>query len=477
MSEMKLTKIPPHLERGLEKLLAKYAISACLDRLYVAGATVFLVGGAVRDLFLDRSVKDVDLEVHGISLERLQELLEQCGPVSLVGKAFGVLRVHGIDIDWSVPRSDSAGRKPRVAFDASMNMRDAFARRDLTMNAMGINVQTHELYDPFNGQGALQKKVLATPDPVLFIEDPLRFFRVMQSIGRFEMYPDKQLQQLCTRMDISNISKERIVTEFEKLFLLSRFPSSGIRWLRTIGRLHEVLPELAATFDIVQDPQWHPEGDVFEHSMQSLDASAILEYESPEQKLTVMYGVLCHDLGKVTTTAITDGKITSYNHEQEGVQPARALLKRIVLSKDTIDAACLMVRHHMAPIQFVTGGASRAAYKRLARALYPLVTLYELALVSKADKQGRNPHGHEPLNTPVVEVEQFIARAQGVHVLFKPEPPLLQGKDLLDHIPPGPLLGTVLDRIYEIQIEHSITDKEELKKRALDFFAHLQQQQ
>src|SRR5438128_7691919 len=104
-----------------------------------------LVGGAVRDMIMGCEVKDTDVEVYGLSEEQLEQILRQFGPVSLVGKAFGVLRVHGLDVDWSLPRADSPGRKPTVVIDPFMSVESAARRRDLTMNAMAFDLITQEL--------------------------------------------------------------------------------------------------------------------------------------------------------------------------------------------------------------------------------------------------------------------------------------------------------------------------------------------
>ena len=124
-----------------------------------------------------------------------------------------------------------------MIIDPHMNFADAFKRRDLTINAMGIDLKTFELIDPWHGLEDLKKGILRAPDAKLFIEDPLRLFRVMQFIGRFQMNPDKQLNEICAKMSLAGISTERIEAEFDKLFLKSKRPSLGIRWLQEIGRL------------------------------------------------------------------------------------------------------------------------------------------------------------------------------------------------------------------------------------------------
>jgi len=466
---MKSTKIDHAIQKALQQYL-KYdpRIAILVHDVHTAGGRVLLVGGAVRDLLLGKPLKDLDIEVHGMPLADLERVLRKHGPVSLVGKAFGVLRVHGLDIDWSLPRTDTSGRKPEVTLDPHMSLEQAFRRRDLTINAMGIDLITYELIDPFGGQCDLEQGILRTPDPTFFVEDPLRLYRVMQFVGRFAMTPDDELNTLCASMDIRGVSVERIETEFEKLLLRSSRPSLGLRWLRTIGRLADIMPELAATIGVRQNPKWHPEGDVFEHSMQTVDASTTFTYDDQRTTCALRYAALCHDLGKVYTTQENEaGDITSYGHAQESATCAKNLLARITRNNELIETVCVLVKYHMSPIQLLEGGAKPAAYKRLARALAPHATLQMLADLSCADQRGRNPDGSTPLTTSCHELEQFIIKARDAFVLEAVEQPVLLGRDLLDVVPPGPRLGELLERAYEIQIEEGITDKQELRRRVL----------
>jgi len=465
---MKSTKIKPEIQSALQLTLEEYPIVRNIVRaIHDAGGVALLVGGAVRDLLLGRPVKDLDIEVHNVSIDQLENILEQFDQVVLVGKSFGVLRMRGLDVDWSLPRVDTAGRKPEVTINPKMGYEQAFKRRDLTINAMGIDLTTLELIDPFGGQDDLQKGVLRPPSEKLFLEDPLRFYRVMQFIGRLEMYPDESFNKICKEMDLSHVSVERIETEVEKLFLKSKRPSLGIRWIKDIGRLQELFPELAALIGVPQEPKWHPEGDVFEHTMQALDAAAAIECANDADKLTLMHAALCHDLGKVTTTYKKDGVIKSEQHAKEGLAPTQQLLTRITKNKGRKDMVCKLVLYHMAPVQFVDGGAKLSAYKRLANKLAPQTNLKMLADLALADKRGRNPNGHEPLDSAIPEIDQFRKQSQKAHVELKKEEPVLQGRHIMDVVEPGPKMGELLKQAYEIQIEEGITDKEELKRRIL----------
>lgn len=456
------------IKKSVQNILAQYPfVATIITAIHTHGGKALLVGGAVRDLLLGLEVKDLDIEVYGLTTEQLEKILRSFGPVSLVGKSFGVLRVHGLDIDWSLPRADSAGRKPTVIIDPTMSFEQAFRRRDLTINAMGIDLHTYELIDPFNGQDDLNNKLLRATDIDLFTEDPLRFFRVMQFIGRFEMEPVESLQTLCKAMDISHVSVERIEMEFEKLLLKSARPSRGIRWIKQIGRLQEIVPELAATVDVPQNPVWHPEGDVFEHSMQTVDAAAALAYPDKKIKLIGLYAALCHDVGKAVTTEKVEGVWKSLMHAQKGAPLAKRMLQRITRNKDILDAVVKMTRYHMEPLQFVLGGAKMPAYKRLANKLAPDVTINMLADLALADRRGRNALGHEPLTGVELDVEEFRQRALQAQVLNCQEEPILHGRDIADVVAPGPRMGELLHQAYEIQLEEGITDKEELKRRVL----------
>jgi tRNA nucleotidyltransferase (CCA-adding enzyme) len=462
---MKCTKVQDTIQRSLSSLGKTHPyLSSVVADLRERGARVFLVGGAVRDIMLVQQPKDLDIEVHGVPLSDMEAVLKKYGHVRTVGKAFGVLRVDGIDIDWSLPRTDSQGRKPEVMVDPYLSLTDACRRRDLTMNAMMIDLATGQLEDPFNGYEDLQKKILRAPDPRLFVEDPLRFYRVMQFIGRFEMVPDQQLNELCAMMDISDVSKERIVQEFEKLFLKSKKPSLAFQWLDDIGRLQTLLPELYATKGTPQHPGYHPEGDVFEHTKQAIDGAASAQYSSDDERLLMVLAALCHDLGKAETTRMIDGIVRSHGHDIAGVPLADQLLDRISDKTFLKKPILRLVRYHMVPVSMVKNNAKAGAYKILARNLMPatLRHLYHLAIF---DKSARNPERGKPLpECPEPLLEQFLEQAQNYGVLDGPEAPVLTGKDLLDVLPEGPELGLLLQQAYDLQLEKGICDKNELKK-------------
>ncbi len=471
-----LTKIDI-IEDRVIKIFQRYpGVAKIIEVLHNKGAKLFLVGGTVRDLVLNGKKKnmpdqDIDIEVHNIVPEELEKILSQLGPVRLVGKSFGVFKIDKLPIDWSIPRTDLPGRKPVVTLNPGMGIVKALERRDLTMNAMAINLKNYEFIDPFKGCKDIDEKTLRSPNPQFFSEDPLRVYRVMQFISRFEMNPDEKLNEASKQTDISSVSQERICEEFSKMLLKSIRPSLGIRWLKSIGRLAQVLPELASTIGVAQEPDWHPEGDVFEHSMQALDAAAQFDYSSEWEKLIVLYAALLHDLGKVSHTQLIKGKLRSFGHDQAGEPLAYKLLYRLTRNKVLSATVSNLVRWHMQPVLLVKQNAKAGAYKRLAHKLAARgATMKMLAFLSLADNQGRNGEKNEPLDSLNPHVQTFIDKAHNLNIWEKPLEPLMSGNDLLKYTKPGPYYGKILEYAYQEQIEKGIESKEELIERVLKKF-------
>lgn len=440
-----------------------------ISKLKNAGARIYLVGGVVRDMVVQRATKDIDIEVHGISIDELEKVLCLFGVVKLVGKQFGVLRIASLDIDWSLPRKDSKGRKPTVIIDPQMTIKEACRRRDVTMNAMAIDLGSAiekkeiNIIDPYNGLDGINSKKLRAVDTAFFADDPLRFYRVMQFIGRFDMQPDEELNKLCTTIDLGGVARERIFEELKKLFLQSQVPSLGIRWLNEIGRLKEIMPEVHALIDVIQPLQYHPEGDVYEHTMQALDAAAVLDlYKNDREKLIIMFGALCHDFGK---PVVTNKEGRALGHEGKGVEPAKVFMKRFCDDVILIKAVIKLVRHHMMPSLLVEQNSLPKAYKRLALKLSPVVSMRQLALVMLCDHRGRNGDGHEPLDIDMQRYNLFLEKSKQAKVVHKAEEPVLLGRHLMDVVKPGPRMGRLLKRAYEIQIDEGVTKVDELKKR------------
>ncbi|MBT4594561.1 CCA tRNA nucleotidyltransferase [bacterium] len=448
-----------------------------------AGGTAYLVGGAVRDLILGIGVKDIDIEVHGLSLEKLDGVLKKFAKPLHVGKQFGVIKTNfkTVNIDWSIPRRDSSGRKPEVEFVPDMSLKDAMQRRDLTMNAMAIDLGKLDgatsiekiIEDPWDGLADIKKRKLRAVDDKKFLEDPLRFFRVMQFAARFEMAPCDGLDALCKTMELASLASERITEELVKLFTLSKHPSLGFRWLKKIGRLDEFFPEVAQLESVEQNPKCHPEGDAFEHTMQVLDVAGslkigngITDVRSSQEKLWLTLSSLCHDVGKFSTV---DEGLHTHGHEKEGVPVTKDLLNRFDFGEKLVKKVVCAVRNHMMPWALVFQNSGAKAYKRLAARIHPHLSMRQLGLVGLCDTSGRMPRdGQIPKDWDATcrlwteKLKEFLKNAERANVVEAPEPPVVTGQHLLKFMKPGPAMGKALKKAYEIQIEEGIHDLDTL---------------
>lgn len=425
----------------------------------LAGGRALLIGGAVIDSIMDREIKDWDIEVYGLSLSQLEEVLTSNGFMAdLVGRAFGIIKtkVNGLDIDLSVPRRENRiglGHKGfEVEFDSTMTPEEAGRRRDLTINSMYQDMETGEIIDPFGGIKDLKEGILRATDPKTFVEDPLRVLRVMQLLPRKGKVVDPSTVALCKGMvdEFATLPKERVFEEFNKLLLKAEKPSMGLEFLKDSGWLCH-FPELGALVGCSQNPEWHPEGDVWEHTKLTVDAAAQLKKQLPEEwQLAYMYGALLHDVGKPSTTS---QDLTAYGHDSAGVPLAKAFMERLCNNTALIGRVVKVVKVHMRPGQLHAGGAKLPAWKRLHNEL----RLDVCAAMSRADSLSR--YGDITLPHPPSEKAMELFREFGESQI----PMALQGRHLVAKgMKPGKAIGDVLREAYAIQIDQGIEDPEVL---------------
>ncbi len=293
------------------------------------GGRAWVVGGAVRDAVLGLSVSDLDVEVHEVPAERLEAVLADHFTIDTVGRAFGVIKLRGVPLDVSLPRRESkAGLGHRgfmVESDPYLGLEAAARRRDFTINAMAFDPLTHQIIDPFGGREDLATHRLRHCSDA-FAEDPLRVLRGMQFAARFDLEGDPETLELCRGIEREGLAAERVWHEWRKLLLLGRKPSAGLRFLRDSGWL-SLFPQLAALDGCPQDPEHHPEGDVYTHTGLCLDVFAVQRIGIQEEDLIVGLAVLCHDFGKpLVLEHGDDDRIRTPGHEQEGLEPASRFL-------------------------------------------------------------------------------------------------------------------------------------------------------
>jgi len=442
-----------------------------------AGGRALLVGGAVVDICQGREPKDWDVEVYAIPMQKLEMLLVLANySPNRAGAKFGILKLNqhctdGQDIDVSVPRRDNKVGKGHADFEATLDINmdpeDAALRRDFTINSLALDPLTGEIIDPFGGLRDLDAGILRVTHPDTFMEDPIRPLRAMQLSARKCPNIDLGTMDLCRLMadEFENLSKERIFDEFNKLLLQAELPSIGLRFLQESGWLSN-FPELQALVGCEQDPDWHPEGDAWDHTCVVLDnAAAYARDAMPEDwRLAFMYGALLHDLGKPATTLgrwigrngaeLTD--FTSIGHDTAGEAPARAFMERLTNQKDLIEKVVAVVVNHMQPRSLNAGGAKESAWKRLHNKL-PLKIAGYMSLCDGCAHPDKTPETHEHSKVCWEYAEKF-----GVVKI----PAILQGRDLKEAgFKPGPQFKGALAAAYEAQLE-GMTDKDELLKGA-----------
>jgi tRNA nucleotidyltransferase (CCA-adding enzyme) len=422
-----------------------------------AGGRALIVGGWARDRLLDRDAKDIDVEVYGLPSGRVRSLLESLGRVEAVGESFQVYKTG--DIDVSLPRRESkTGRGHRgfeVIGDPDMSPTEAARRRDFTINAIAWDPLTGEYLDPYDGRGDLDRRLLRAVDPATFSDDSLRALRAVQFAARFELTLDEQTRELCRSIALDDLPAERVWGEIEKLLMAPR-PSIGLALALELGIVARLFPELHALVACPQEPEWHPEGDVWVHTLQVVDQTRQRIDDLPRpQQLALMLGAVCHDFGKPATTAELDGRIRSLDHEEQGVAPALLFLDRLnIHSVDGYDVrrqVAGFVAQHLKPGAWfkVRDEVGDGAFRRLAHK----VDLELLARLAKSDCLGR-----EPGRFDCSAMDWFLDRARALGVEHRPPPPILLGRHLLAlGLAPGPHVGEILKAVYEQQMDGSIT--------------------
>lgn len=414
-----------------------------------AGGRTWLVGGCLRDLVLGRQPHDLDLEISGLPSGQLHALLGEHFTVQFVGRAFGVFKLQGLPIDVSIPSRRVSDTHSVLGFttqaDPGMPIDEALARRDFTINAMAWDPDTLELRDPFNGRADLDARVLRHVSE-RFAEDPLRVLRGMQLAARFGLTAAPETVAICKALTQDGQPSDRLWEEWKKLLLQGATPSRGLQFLHDCGWLR-FYPELAALQGCEQDPLWHPEGDVWIHTLHCLDWFAGERTGHQDDDLIVGLGVLCHDFGKPATTKHEFEHITARGHEPEGETPTRRFLERLTNQESLVNEVVPLVLCHLRPRALYDAKASDGAVRRLAR---HVKRIDRLVRVARADHAGRPPKPFDGFPAG----EWLLQRAGTLEVGDRAPIPIVMGRHLLElGVQPGPDIGRLLDECYEAQLD------------------------
>jgi tRNA nucleotidyltransferase (CCA-adding enzyme) len=438
------------LALNLDPVRLRDACRRVCELVRAEGGRALAIGGCVRDACLERVSRDVDLEVFGLDPKGIARVISPHYPLDQVGRAFAVMKLRGLPVDLAVPHR---GRGETAAWAPELPPEEAAARRDFTINAIALDPLTGEVIDPFDGRGDLERGILRHCSD-RFGEDPLRVLRAMQLAARFELEVAPDTVALCRTLAPDGIARERIFGEWCKLIVRGVRPSLGLAFLRDCGWVAHT-PELEALIDCPQDPAWHPEGDVWVHTLHCMDAFARERIGDDREDLVVGLAVLCHDLGKPATTKVEEGRVTSRGHSQQGESLTRSFLERMTDERGLLDEVPPLVDAHLAPVALYEARAGDAAVRRLARRVG---RIDRLVRVARADQMGRPP----------LEVGEFPAgawlleRAHALDVAASAPRPLVLGRHLIAFgLTPGPHFAPILDACYRAQIDGQFTALEE----------------
>ena len=410
----------------------------------MAGGRAFVVGGYVRDLLRGQPSKDLDVEVYGMDLDALRDLLQRHGSVLSVGRVFGVLRLKDLNADFSLPRRDSKVAPGHRGFEIecapNLDFKTAARRRDLTVNSMGLDILSGEVSDPYGGRRDLERKVLRAVDPDTFPEDPLRGLRVAQFSARFDMRANATLVGLCRKLDLREVSPERVFEEFRKLLLKGERPSLGLEFLRK-STLLRFFPELDALTRRSDVAAWA-------RTLMTVDRATKLRRDDDED-LVLMLGALCHALRR---RAVGAGETEPVGKPED----IESLLARMRAPKDVVRRVSALVEYCPKPALFVERSAAPRDYRRLSRKLAAAgVTLELLARVAES----AYPDGAG---------KRFLARAQELGIDRSGPTDAVGGRHLVARgFAPGPRIGAMLALCRDVQDETGWRDADRILDEVL----------
>ena len=442
-----------------------------------AGGRTYYVGGCVRDGLLGRDNKDIDIEVHGIPVQTLERILDSLGERLTMGASFGIMGLRHYELDIAMPRSETAtgrGHKDFEVFvDPFLGAEKAARRRDFTMNALMQDVLTGEILDFFGGREDMRRGLLRHVDDESFGEDPLRVLRAAQFAARFGFAVADETRTLSAGMDLAALPGERVMGELEKALLKSDKPSVFFGEMRKMRQLSVWFPELEALIGIGQNPRFHPEGDVWTHTMQVLDEAAALRGEAKEP-LWFMLSALCHDLGKAVTTEEKNGVLHAYGHEKAGQPLTKSFLRRLTSETKLIEYVLNMTCLHMKPNMLADGGSKTKSYMRMYdEALCP----EDLLLLARADYLGCR--GAQ--DTRGAMLEAYVPTERHLREMLtlyteRMSVPYLMGRDLIEEgLQPGPLFSQALAEAHNLRLAGR--PKHEQLKAALTFIRKQEKEQ
>lgn len=406
------------------------------------GGRAYYVGGYVRDLILNRPNKDIDIEVHGVEANQLEKTLSLFGTVKHVGKSYGIfLFTAEIDgekykVDFSLPCQKVDGKH---IYNPYMALNKSLYRRDLTMNAIMMDVLSLEMYDPFNGLKDIESKVLRYVDAQTFKDDPLRVYRVARFAAQLNFTVDPSLIDLCKNIDTTYVAHERVFKETNKV-LLSNNPKNFFETLMKMNRLQDYFEEINAQIGITQNVKYHRE-DVFAHTMLCLSEVKNLNLNC-SNLLYFMWAILLHDIGKPYTK-----EDRMYEHPEIGSEIAVTLLLRITNDKNLINYVRYIVLHHMEFFNILYNNCKKSTILKFMDQKYST----DLLLINYVDLKGRL-HKNDIKQRDIAIYKEKVNECKLLYKKFLKETDFINGNDLINlGIPQGKHFSQLLQRAKNLE--------------------------
>lgn len=414
-----------------------------------SGGYVYIVGGSVRDEILGYSDEhDVDVEIYGLSYQALYDVLSKHGHVNTFGESFAIMQLANLKgYDFALPRQEKkTGDKHQdfeVMIDPHLPIEKAVQRRDLTMNALMYDYQQKKIIDLCGGIDDIHNHVIRCVNPQTFIEDPLRVLRIAQFIARFDMSVEEETFQLCQQMVqehmLDHLTIERVYQEYCQI-LMSNKPSLGFEFLKSIDALPPYLKDLTTTH---QRLDYHPEGDVFTHTMLVLDIAALMKQKT-EEPLWFMWACLLHDIGK---PLVTTSEGHAHNHNASGVDVFKTV--DLISSKKQRQYISTLIYYHMHLMNMSRNHSRDIKYLRLLKMIDGKVSMNDLICISCCDKLGRGKVAQEQYDAFLEYIADKTKRLG-----MQARPALIDGHDLLDYgFASKSQFKDILDEAYDLQLQ------------------------
>ncbi len=427
------------------------------EKIAQGGGRAYYVGGFVRDRLQGLENKDIDIEVHGIAPDTLEEILSSTSGYIPAGKSFGVYKLAHHSIDVAMPRKETLTGKGhrdfKIDVDPFIGTKKAAIRRDFTVNAIMQDIITGEIIDHFDGQEDLKNGILRHVNDTAFGEDPLRVLRGAQFAARFNFKIAPETIELCRKIDLTTLSSERVFDELKKALLKSDKPSAFFENLRIMNKPSFWFSEVEKLIGIPQHSVHHKEGDVWTHTMMVLDECAKVRRKA-EYPLYFMVSALVHDFGKIVTTEFIKGDYHAYRHETEGRDVVKTFIRRITNEKSLLSYVLNMTELHMKPHMIV---ADKSSVKATNKMFDSSVSPNDLILLALCDGKGKIP------SKPCKEAEEFLRERLEIFNEYMSRP-YVTGQDLIEKgIKPGKEFTELLNYAHKLHLS-GVSKKEALSQ-------------